>query len=68
LAGRFGYSDLKEAAPEGSLWVLYVVKQIPTSFKVGIGGCPRQLQRETAERRLSPGCSVEVYARAWEAI
>ena len=24
--GRFRYSDLKEAAPGGSLWVLYVVE------------------------------------------
>jgi len=25
--GRFRYSDLKEGAPRGSLWVLYLVEQ-----------------------------------------
>jgi len=41
---------VSEAAHRGSLWVLYVVKQIPTSFKIAIGGCSRQLQRERAQR------------------
>jgi len=46
LEGRFRYSDLKEAAPRGSLWVLYMVEQVRMSCRVGIGGCARQLQRE----------------------
>ena len=43
--GRFRYSDLKEAALRGSLWVLYKVEQVLMICKVGIGGCARQLQR-----------------------
>jgi len=46
LGGRFGYSDLKEAAPRGSLWVLYVVEQVGMICKVAVGDCARPLQRE----------------------
>ena len=35
--GRFRYSDLKEAAPRGSLWVLYEVEQIRLVSKVAVG-------------------------------
>jgi hypothetical protein len=35
--GRFGYSDLKEAAASGSsLWVSYVVEQVPMICEVAI--------------------------------
>jgi hypothetical protein len=44
--GRFRYSDLKEAAPRGSLWVLNMVEQVLMICKVAVGGCVRQLQRE----------------------
>ena len=44
--GRFRYSDLKEAAPRGSLWVLYVVEQGLMICKVAVCGCEQQLQRE----------------------
>ena len=46
LEGRVRYSDLKEAAPRGSLWVLYMVEQVLMICKVAVGGCARQLQRE----------------------
>src|SRR6266404_7283698 len=46
LEGRVRYSDLKEAAPRGSLWVLYMVEQVLMICKVVVGGCARQLQRE----------------------
>src|SRR2546430_16036614 len=44
MYGRFRYSDLKEAALRGSLWVLYKVEQVLMICNVGIGGCARQLQ------------------------
>jgi hypothetical protein len=46
LEGRFRYSDSKEAAPRGSLWVLYMAEQVPMICKVAVGGWARQLQRE----------------------
>jgi len=46
LEGRFRYSDLKEAAPRGSLWGLYTVEPVPMVCKVAVGGCARQLPRE----------------------
>src|ERR1039457_2141358 len=46
LGGRFRYSDLKEAAPGASLWVLYVVEQARQRYRVAVGGSARQLQRE----------------------
>jgi len=60
LDGRFRYSDLKEAAPRVSLWVLYVVGQVPMIGKVAVGSCVRQSQREKVQRRILPGWSVEV--------
>ena len=59
LEGRFRYGDLKEAALRGSLWVLYVIEEVPMIYKVAVGGCVRQLEREKVQRRLMPGCSVE---------
>ena len=44
--GRFRYSDLKEAARRGSLWVLYMVEQVLMICKIAVGGCARQLRRE----------------------
>ena len=44
MYGRFRYSDLKEAALRGSLWVLYKVEQVLMICNVGIGGCARQFQ------------------------
>jgi hypothetical protein len=44
--GRFRYSDLKEVAPRGSLWVLYVGEQVLMICKVAVGGNARQLERE----------------------
>src|SRR5437879_4683417 len=41
LEGRFRYSDLKDAAPRGSLWVLYMAEQVLTICKVAVGGCVR---------------------------
>ena len=38
MEGRFRYSDLKEAARRGSLWVLYVVERVLMICKVGVGG------------------------------
>jgi hypothetical protein len=46
--GGFRYSDLKEATPRGSIWVLYMVEQVLMICKVAVGGCARQLQREMA--------------------
>jgi hypothetical protein len=60
LDGRFRYSDLKEAARRVSLWVLYVIEQVPMICKVAIGGCVRQLHREKVRRRGMLGCWVEV--------
>jgi hypothetical protein len=60
LEGRFRYSDLKEAAPRGSLWVLYMDEQISMIWEVAVGGCARQLQRERVERRIARGWWVEV--------
>ena len=42
--GRFGNSDLKEAALRGSLWVLYVVEQKLMVCNVAVGDWVRQLQ------------------------
>ena len=41
--GRFRYSDLKEAARRGSLWVLYMAEQVLRICEVAVGGCVRQL-------------------------
>ena len=46
LEERFRYSDLKEAAPRGSLWVLYMAEQVLTICKVAVGGCVRRVQHE----------------------
>jgi hypothetical protein len=46
LEGRFRYSDLKEAAPRVSLWVLYVVEQVGLMCRVAVGRCVRRLQCE----------------------
>jgi hypothetical protein len=61
--GRFRYSDLKEAAPRGSLWVLYRVEQVRMICKVAVGSCGWELQREICAwrrvaERLREGCSA----------
>jgi hypothetical protein len=33
---------LKEAAPRGSLWDLYVAEHVPMVWTVALGGCARQ--------------------------
>ncbi len=55
--GRFRYSDLKEAARRGSLWVLYMVEQVLMICKIAVGGCARQLRREIV--------CFEVAGRGW---
>jgi hypothetical protein len=44
--GRFRYSDLKEAAPRGSLWVF---EQVLMICEVAIAGCAQQMEGEIVE-------------------
>jgi hypothetical protein len=39
---------LEGSRPSRSLWVLYMVERSLMIYKVAVGGCARQLQREIA--------------------